>query len=117
MCFKRVGGVTPPELAVKVGFNPCQSAERPEEYVVLRHVPVARDTFGDYGQDMLPNSDALPTWTYTTPHKAAKKTPQNESCSHGNAEFFLTADDVRPDELEANKDFIVIDIPEKVEEP
>ena len=107
------------ELAVKIGFNPRQSPERPWEYVVLRHVPVARDTFSYYGENLLPNFDALPTWVYATPHNTATSTPQNASCNacHGNAEFFLTADDVRPDELEANKDVIVTEIPEKVEEP
>jgi hypothetical protein len=41
-------------------------------------------------------------------------TPQTESCDacHGNAELFLTADDVLPEELEANKDVIVEEVPE-----
>jgi hypothetical protein len=101
------------EVFVKIGYNPRQSDERPWEYVVLRHVPVSRDTFAYYGEDLLPNFDVLPTWTYATPHNVAKNTPQNESCNscHGNPEVFLTADDVDPDELEANKSVIVTDIP------
>jgi thiosulfate/3-mercaptopyruvate sulfurtransferase len=103
----------PSKIFVKIGRNPRKSDERPWDYVALRHVPVARDTFAYYGQDLLPNFDALPTWTYATPHSIAKKTPQNQSCDacHGNAELFLTADDIAPDELEANKDVIVSSLP------
>ena len=103
----------PSKVSIKIGRNPRKSDERPWEYVVLRHVPVARDTFAYYGQDLLPNFDALPTWTYATPHSIAKKTPQNQSCDacHGNPEVFLTADDVAPDEFETNKDVIVDKVP------
>ncbi|UCC65549.1 MAG: hypothetical protein JSV36_11095 [Anaerolineae bacterium] len=99
----------PSQVFVKIGRNPRQSEERPWEYVVLRHVPVARDTFAYYGEGLLPNFDALPTWTYATPHSIAKKTPQNQSCDacHGNVELFLTAEQVAADELEANQDVIV----------
>jgi thiosulfate/3-mercaptopyruvate sulfurtransferase len=101
------------EIDLKIGRNPRQSDARPWEYVTLRHVPVAPDTFAYYGQGLLPNFDALPTWTYATPHSIAKSTPQNQSCEacHGNPEVFLTADDVRPQELEANKDVIVERVP------
>jgi len=101
------------QVFVKIGYNPRKSDERPWEYVALRHVPVDRDTFAYYGDNLLPNYDALPTWTYATPHSIAKKTPQNQSCDacHGNPDVFLTADDVAPDELEANKDIIVTKIP------
>ena len=41
------------------------------------------------------------------------KTPENGSCSacHGNRDIFLTDEDVRPEEREANKDVIVPEIP------
>lgn len=108
----------PVQMTFKIGLNPRRSAERPWKYVPLRHVPVARDSFAYYGQDLLPNFDALPTWKYATPHNIQRITPQTESCNacHGNAEFFLTADDVLPDEMEANKDVIVSQVPEAVEE-
>jgi thiosulfate/3-mercaptopyruvate sulfurtransferase len=81
--------------------------------VPLRHVPIDPEAFAYYGDDLLPNFDALPTWKYATPHNIQRITPQNETCGscHGNAEFFLTADDVAPEELEANKDVIVEDLP------
>jgi thiosulfate/3-mercaptopyruvate sulfurtransferase len=76
-------------------------------------VPIDRDSFSYYGEDLLPNFDSLPTWKYATPHNIQRITPQNESCNacHGNDEIFLTADDVGPDELEANRDVIVEELP------
>jgi hypothetical protein len=103
----------PSEMMFKIGRSPLQSEERPWKYVPVRHVPIDRDSFAYYGEDLLPNFDALPTWKYATPHNIQRMTPQNETCGscHGNAEFFLTADDVDPDELEANKDVIVEELP------
>jgi len=103
----------PSQLMVKIGRNPRKSPERPWEYVLLRHVPVARDTFDYYGQDLLSNFDARPTWVYATPHNTQRVAPQAQSCNncHGNPEVFLTAADVAPDELEANKDVIVEEVP------
>ncbi len=103
----------PSQMTLKIGRNPIQSEERPWEYVVLRHVPVARDSFSYYGENLLPNFDARPTWTYATPHNIQRLTPQNASCDacHGNPDVFLTASDVYTDELEANRDVIVYEIP------
>jgi thiosulfate/3-mercaptopyruvate sulfurtransferase len=105
--------IEPSEMMFKIGRNPLQSEDRPWTYVPLRHVPIEPDSFDYYGQNLLPNFDALPTWKYATPHNIQRITPQNEECGscHGNAEIFLTADDVAPDELEANKDVIVEELP------
>jgi hypothetical protein len=107
----------PSQMTLKIGLNPIQSAERPWKYVLVRHVPIARDSFQYYGEDLLPNFDVLPTWKYATPHNSQLVTPQNKSCNacHGNAEYYLTAKDVLPDELEANRGVIVPEIPETVE--
>lgn len=103
----------PSEMALRIGQNPIQNQERPWEFVVLRHVPIARDTFAHYGEDLLPNFDNRPTWVYATPHNIQRQTPQNASCSacHDNSSVFLTVDDVDPDELEANRSVIVRLIP------
>ena len=105
--------IDPPILAFKIGRNPLQNRYRPWQYVPLRHVPVARDSFEYYGQELLPNFDAVSTWKYTTPHNIQLRTPQNESCNncHGNRDIFLTEDDVRPEEREANRSVIVDGIP------
>lgn len=106
----------PSKMTFAIGLNPLKSADRPWSYTVLRHVPVDRDSFGYYGDDLLPNFDARPTWAYATPHNIQLHTPQNASCDscHGNADIFLTKDKVDPDELEANRPVIVEEIPFEV---
>jgi hypothetical protein len=78
--------VDPSEMHFEIGLNPIKSDERPYDYVVLRHPPVTADTFDYYGENLLPDFDALPTWKYATPHNIQLETPQNESCAacHGN---------------------------------
>ena len=66
-------------LSFFIGKNPLQDEYRPYEYSLLRHVPVAPTSFEYYGEDLLPNFDALPTWVYATPHNIQRITPQNES--------------------------------------
>jgi thiosulfate/3-mercaptopyruvate sulfurtransferase len=48
-----------------------------------------------------------------------KQTPQNSSCNacHGNPAIFLTADKVKPEEVQANQEMIVDQVPTQVEEP
>jgi len=105
------------EMAFKIGRNPLQSGYRPWKYVPLRHVPIAEDSFSEYGEGLLADFDALPTWKYTTPHTIQRITPQTESCNacHGNADVFLTAADVLPEEMSANRRVIMDEIPEPVE--
>jgi thiosulfate/3-mercaptopyruvate sulfurtransferase len=101
--------IEPSVMSFKIGLNPLQGPDRPWKYVPLRHVPIDTDSFAYYGEDLLPNFDALPTWKYATPHNIQRNTPQTETCDacHGNDEFFLTAEDILPEELGANRDVIV----------
>ncbi len=103
-------------LTFFIGRNPLQNSARPYEYVVLRHVPVARDSFAYYGEDLLATFDALPTWEYATPHNIQRMTPQTESCNacHGHPELFLTIDKVSADELDANAPVIVDTVPSTI---
>ena len=96
-----------------IGLNPNLSYTRPYKYVPVRHVPSAADGFEFYGENLLPNFNALPTWAYATPHNIQLKTPQAESCNacHGNPDYFLTQEKVTPEELEANLPVIVPAIP------
>lgn len=100
-------------LTFFIGKNATDNPNRPYEYVVVRHVPVAPTSYQYYGENLLPNFNLRPTWMYTTPHNIQRKTPQNSSCNscHGNSDLFLTADKVKPEELEANRRVIVEDIP------
>jgi thiosulfate/3-mercaptopyruvate sulfurtransferase len=102
-----------------IGLNPNRSYTRPYKYVPLRHVPIAQDSFSFYGEDLLPNYDALTTWVYATPHNIQLKTPQAESCNacHGHTELFLTVDKVKSSESNANLNVIVNEIPAPAEEP
>ena len=100
-------------MTFAIGRNPIPSYDRPYEYVTLRHVPVATTSFQFYGDGLLSNFDALPTWAYATPHNIQRETPQAASCDacHGVAELFLTADKVAENELNANRNVIMPAIP------
>lgn len=104
----------PSVMGFEVGLNPIQSEERPYKYVVLRHVPVSPNTFASYGDDLLPDFDAIPTWKYATPHNIQAETPQNQGCGycHGSDQIYLLPDDVEPDEAEANDGVVVREIPD-----
>ena len=96
-------------MGLKIGYNPIQSEDRPWKWVTLRHVPIDPDTFSFYGEELLPNFDMRPTWTYATPHNIQRITPQAEKCTncHKDPDVFLTVDDLLPYEIEANKDVVV----------
>jgi thiosulfate/3-mercaptopyruvate sulfurtransferase len=97
------------EMAFTIGRNPRRDTYRPYRYVPLRHVPTFPELFDLYGENVLSNFDALPTWTYATPHNIQLRTPQTESCEscHGNDAVFLTPDKVPADQLQANLSVIV----------
>jgi thiosulfate/3-mercaptopyruvate sulfurtransferase len=101
--------IEPSVMGIKIGYNPLQSKERPWKWVTVRHAPVDPDTFAYYGDNLLPNFEARPTWVYATPHTIQRNTPQTESCDncHGNTELFLTEEDLLPYEIEANKNVVV----------
>ena len=97
-----------------IGRNPIQNYHRPYEYVTVRHIPVDTQSYAYYGDNLLSNFDALPTWAYATPHNIQRITPQNESCNncHGNSDIFLTEDKVNAEELNANLNVVVDEVPE-----
>ncbi|MCP4168927.1 MAG: hypothetical protein GY759_23945 [Chloroflexi bacterium] len=99
----------PSQMTFKIGLNPNQSEERPWDYVLLRHSPGNPELFDFYGENLLPDFDALPTWKYTTPHNTQRNTPQNETCNacHGQDELFLLEEDVDPALRAANERVIV----------
>ena len=104
-------------LTFLIGRNPIQSEDRPYKYVPVRHVPSSPTSYEYYGENLLTNFDALPTWVYSTPHNIQRNTPQNESCEacHANPAIFLTADKVQTTELNANQNVIVNTVPPAVE--
>ncbi len=101
-----------------IGRNPIRSADRPYQYVTVRHIPIDADSYSYYGKNLLPNFNTLPTWAYATPHNIQLNTPQNASCDKchgGDSSLFLTADKVKPEELEANASVIVETLPPPIE--
>jgi thiosulfate/3-mercaptopyruvate sulfurtransferase len=100
-------------LGFFIGRNNRQDEYRPYEYVLVRHVPVDPLSYAFYGDNLLSNFDAAPTWVYATPHNIQRQTPQNAACTncHGNATLFLTEDKVAESERAANKDVIVTEPP------
>lgn len=100
-------------LAFLIGRNPLQTNARPYEYVTVRHAPISTTTFDYFEENLLAAFSRVETWQYATPHNIQRITPQNQSCNycHGNTEIFLTADKVAPEELEANRNVIVEQIP------
>lgn len=102
----------------KIGLNPIPSKDRPYKYVAIRHVPTARDSFDAYGTGLFTRYDAVPTWKYSPLHNIRRITAQNEKCNycHGVKKLFLTADDLKAGDSEANKKVIVKTIPKPVDE-
>lgn len=103
----------PPWMDFRIGLNTNRTPERPWQYILVRHVPIAPDSFDFYGENLLPNFNARPTWLETTPHNIQRVTPQAERCEncHGNPDIFLTLETVAEDELEANRSVIVSEPP------
>ncbi len=112
----------PSEMDFKIGHNPIKSEMHPWEYVLLRHVPIAPDSFAEYGFG-LPDYTSLPTWKYTSPHNIQLDTPQNASCDscHGKTNLFLTkgyilvktaTGDMFQEETDANAEVIVDKVPD-----
>jgi thiosulfate/3-mercaptopyruvate sulfurtransferase len=108
----------PSVMDFQIGRNPIRSSARAYSYVVLRHVPACAGTCEYYGEDLLPGFNDVPTWKYATPHNIQLHTPQNESCDgcHSNQDIFLTEEDIRPEELQANQSVIVTEFPALVGE-
>ncbi len=103
-------------LGFFIGKNVYKSYDRPYEYVTVRHIPVDNKSFEFYGANLLADFNNRPTWSYTTPHNIQRNTPQTESCDacHGNSNLFLTIDMVDSDEVDANLDVIVTQVPPSI---
>jgi thiosulfate/3-mercaptopyruvate sulfurtransferase len=104
----------------KIGYNPLP--DRPEKFVVLRHIPIVPDTYTGWGLSELSNFDTEPTWKFATPHNIRRRTdrtPEGGSCGsachnsyQGPTDFFLRAADLEGTseaEQRSNADVIVPD--------
>ncbi len=107
----------PSRMDFRIGRNHLKSEQRPYDYVLVRHIPIAPDTFEPWDLELPGYADA-PTWRYATPHNIQRNTPQTASCGncHGSLELFLTRDYIDQlieegvmvsEEIEANEPVIV----------
>jgi len=65
-------------MTFKIGYNPIPD-QRPGEYVVLRHIPIAEDTYGPWENTTTPFYSSLPTWKYATPHNIRRWTARTDT--------------------------------------
>ena len=107
-----------PYFELKIGKN-SNPQDRSYKWVTLRHIPIAKDTYGPWGFNNLPFYDIMPTWKYTMPHNMQKNTPQTEpdtsaviACAgncHHNEAIFLRPADLMSGEVNANDPVVVKD--------
>jgi thiosulfate/3-mercaptopyruvate sulfurtransferase len=107
-------------MVFKIGLNPVKSEKRPYDFVVVRHPPVAPQTFDTYVKNGLVHFDDLPTWKPSFPHNIKRITRQNQNCNncHGNESIFLSNTDLAAWEILANVGVVVPEdrIPKRIEE-
>ncbi|MBN2413993.1 hypothetical protein JXQ31_20125 [candidate division KSB1 bacterium] len=101
-------------ITFKIAKNPIPSTNRKYKIVTVRHIPVVRDTYAAWGINDLPNYNAETTWKYATPHNIQKWTAQTDTTGGGpcsskchNSDFYLTLEDLDPDEVEANHSIVL----------
>ena len=101
-------------MGFKIAKNPIKSANRNYDIVTVRHIPIARDTYASWGIPDLPNYDSEPTWKYATPHNIQRWTAQTDTTNSAwcgvkchDSDYYLTIEDVAPDEVEANKNIVL----------
>ena len=130
-CHAGEGLAEPSYIDFKIGLNPLPE-ERDYEYVTLRHIPISKDTYKNWGLTELSNFTVMPTWKYTVPHNIRRWTARTdtsggkscmESCHIDGANdavsrsYFLLQDSLEaqfpeseyPGEIEANSGVVVDD--------
>ncbi|MBN1350446.1 hypothetical protein JXJ21_13610 [candidate division KSB1 bacterium] len=102
MTFKIAKNYLPPEYG------------RDCDYIVVRHIPIVKDTYSSWGITDLPNFDAVPTWKYATPHNILRWTPQTETTGDAacyenchDSEYYLTDEDIKEYDGNANDAILI----------
>ncbi len=107
-------------IAFKIAKNKFNV--RPEsqayDYVTVRHIPIAPDTYASWGISDLPNFSSEPTWKYTTPHNIQRWTEQTDTTGtngrcylkcHASEKYYLLTSDLLDYEIEANQEIVMDD--------
>lgn len=66
-------------ITFKIGKNPIPDVRPEYEYVVLRHIPIATDTYEPWGVAELEEYEALPSWKYSSPHNVRRWTARTDT--------------------------------------
>ena len=67
----------------KIGYNYDQELHK-GKFIVVRHIPVVRDSYSPWGHDVLANYDDRVTWEYSSPHNIQRFTDQTTLDDGGN---------------------------------
>ena len=112
-CHTGSGLERPSNIAFKIGKNYNKSTRYPVDFITVRHIPIAPDTYASWGVPDLPNFDSEPTWKMTTPHNIQKWTAQTDTtggvgCSQNchNSDYYLKEADLESYEINANQSVI-----------
>lgn len=117
-----------PHEDFKIGLNPLPAHRdfSDVKYAVVRHIPIAPDTYENWGSASanLPDYNTIPTWKFASPHSIQRWTPRTDAspCYNNchtkegfgkpeNKEIFLFRAEIQekwPDEVQAN-DPVVVD--------
>lgn len=62
----------------RIGYNIDLSLHE-GKWVVVRHIPISRDSYEPWGHSDLPFYDDRPTWEYTSPHNIIRWTAQTDT--------------------------------------
>jgi hypothetical protein len=75
-CHAGDGIQDPSWMQFKIGRNPLPN-DRPNDIVVLRHIPISEQTYSGWGA-VTPSYSALPSFKYSTPHNIQRWTTRTE---------------------------------------
>ncbi|RMH72614.1 MAG: hypothetical protein D6675_04265 [Gemmatimonadetes bacterium] len=88
-------------LTFEIGRNYMKSERHDFDYMVVRHIPIAPDTYAEWGESDLANYTAHPTWKLATPHNIQRWTEQTtveegESCGSSchDSDIYLRESDI-----------------------
>jgi hypothetical protein len=71
--------IDPSVAQFKIGLNTLPEELRDYKYVVVRHIPVADNTYESWGLATLPGYLDQPTWKYSSPHNVRRFTAQTDT--------------------------------------
>ena len=72
-----------PKEDFRIGLNPIrtESGQHRFKFVTLRHIPISRDSYANWGaaSNNPPDYDKYPTWKYTSPHSINRFTSRTDT--------------------------------------